>query len=266
MSVSRLLTSNDFLRGLLVHAYGPYVKAALLLRTLRARKTAAVGLSSLSQHWNCVLRDEEEIRSAIEILRKLTAFLHHDRPKNWDLAKALIFVLLHGDYDSAVLEVGCGRWGGMLLPSLAIQGLRQLYGCDPALRRDFRRGPIKYLKRGFFSTGLPPESLQFVISLSVIEHEMPMDRYLAESHRLLVRGGYLLTSTDFWPGSETGSEPSVRGRVDHVFGRAGIESVFQVAAGLGFVPYDEMDFRAQAKLVSWRGASYTFAFLVFRKA
>lgn len=219
-------------------------------------------------HWNCTLKSKTDVTEAIRHLRRLRAFLHHDKPKNWDLARSLAFILTHGNSESPVLEMGCGHWGGMLLRSLALYGYRRLYGCDVLLKKDFRRGPITYLRRNLLTTGFPDCSFRFVAALSVIEHGVPVDQYLREAYRLLVPGGYLLTSTDYWH-EPISTVESVYARTQSTHGRVfdidSLAEVLRMAKSTGFHLYDPMDFRTLEKVVHWAGRSYTFAYFVCRK-
>ena len=254
---------------LLNFAWRLYVALRIRLTGVRSRDAvfALEGTSPIS-HMNCALTRKEEVALAVRDLESLGAFVHHDKPKNWDLARALRFILSHGGTESSDLDMGCGRWGGMLLPSLARYGYGPLVGCDPIVSRDHRRGSIRYLKRDFVSSGLPSNSLGFITSLSVIEHGVSIEGYLKEAHRLLKPGGYLLTSTDYWyePIDTAGIYPygADLGEMK-IFDAEGLAEVLSLSESIGFEAYDDMIFDTESRLACWAGRTYTFAFFVLRK-
>jgi len=47
-------------------------------------------------------------------------------------------------------------------------------------------------------TSFPERSFAAIASLSVVEHGVDLDAYLAEAARILRPGGLLFTSTDYW--------------------------------------------------------------------
>ncbi|MDY6833516.1 MAG: class I SAM-dependent methyltransferase [Chloroflexota bacterium] len=215
---------------------------------------------------NSSLKTELEIKEAIRHLKSLKAFHHPDRPKNWDTCKGLVFILTHSDSSSAVLDVGCGSYGGVVLPSLSLYGYNRLCGVDLALRRDFSRGPIKYLRRDLTRTELPAESFNFIVSMSVIEHGVSLREYFTEMSRLLQPGGYLITSTDYWIDAinTQGLVPSLKclGEV-RIFNKDTIQEGVSIAEDVGFSLLEPIDYNCTDRVAYWKEVDCEFTYLQF---
>jgi SAM-dependent methyltransferase len=252
--------------------YGAYVKLAMYLwRHVRRDPASASQIFQSYKLWNCALGTDAEVRDAIRNLRQLKVFRHPDRPKNWDVCCSLAFILNRGTTESSVLDVGCGGYGGVILPSLALYGYKNLYGCDLAFKRDFKRGPILYYNRDLHDSGLPAASFDFITCISVIEHGVRISDYFQEMMRLLRPNGYLLTSTDYWPEpiDTKGLFPSWKmlGEVK-IFDLKTIREVINTAQDAGFGLYGPIDYSTRDRVVHWKEMNQRFTYLhfVLRKA
>ena len=76
---------------------------------------------------NSVLKNSFEVDDAIDHLRSLGLFPHHDRIKSWDTRK-MIDTINGADRNSYILDVGCND--SPILPMLRRLGFKNLYGCD----------------------------------------------------------------------------------------------------------------------------------------
>lgn len=218
------------------------------------------------EHFNCALKTATEVQDAIRNLRRLKVFRHPDWPKNWDTCRSLAFILTRGSAESSVFDVGCGGYGGVILPSLALYGYKKLYGCDLDFARDFKRGPISYLRKDLLRTDLPSESFDFITCISVIEHGVPLHAYFLEMMRLLRPGGYLITSTDFWfdPINTKGLLPpwKMLGEVK-IFDLNAMKDAIGIAQDVGFELYEPMDYSCKDKVVYWKEVNLRFTYLQF---
>ncbi|HEY6101916.1 MAG TPA: class I SAM-dependent methyltransferase [bacterium] len=211
------------------------------------------------------MKDETDIEKSSGYLRRVKALRHFDYQKNWDLARAMSFILQRGDREAAVLDVGCGWWGGMLLPSLARHGYRNLNGCDDLLPFTGRVGPISFHKQDFLSTGFPSSSFEFVTCLSVIEHGVDQRGFFLEAQRLLRPNGYLVISTDYWHDRLFTADARAFGRAWRTFDRGSVGNLLELAHDSGFSLLGEPDLMGARRVVTWQGLSYTFLFLLMQR-
>ena len=200
---------------------------------------------------NSVLKTDREVQENLQNLKKLKLQPHNDRPKNWDCYRAFSFILGHGSQELRVLDVGSADYG-VILPWLELYGFSNLDGCDISFKNDFRKGRIHYSKRDLQNTSFDSGSFDFITSLSVIEHGVDVHSYLKEASRLLKPAGYLLTSTDYWPGSidTKGLYPYGKALGEmRVFTRRDIEELVWMAQEYGFELIEPIDFSYKDKVV-----------------
>jgi SAM-dependent methyltransferase len=205
------------------------------------------------------------VKESIQVLKKLKLKPHNYFPKNWDCLRAFSFILRHGNPESRILDVGCADYG-VILPWLELYGYSNLYGCDISFKRDFQRGKIHYSKQDLQKTNFESGSFDFITSISVIEHGVDMHAYLKEMCRLLKPGGYLLTSTDYWP------EPiDTKGLYPYgkdfgemiVFTQKDIEGLVRMAQKHGLKLIEPIDFSYKDKVVHWQRVNKRFTFIFF---
>jgi SAM-dependent methyltransferase len=145
------------------------------------------------------LQTKAEQQAATELVRLLGLESHHDPQKNWDSLKAIAYVLSLGDFESPVLDAGSGgrcvaaRW-------LRHLGYKRLYACDLKAVdvKALKAAGIIYAQSDVTATPYADNFLQAVLCISVIEHNIPLQAFLAEMSRILRPGGLLLISTDYW--------------------------------------------------------------------
>ncbi|HEY7777730.1 MAG TPA: methyltransferase domain-containing protein, partial [Nitrososphaeraceae archaeon] len=110
------------------------------------------------------------------------------------------------------------------------------------------------------------DMFDYITSLSVIEHGVNIHKSFKEMSRLLKKGGYLLTSTDYWPEKVryAGSIDSNENH-DNVFCRPEIQEMIEIAGKCDLKLIEPMDYTYEKRLVSWKGLNYTFIFIAMRK-
>ena len=219
---------------------------------------------------NAVLKTQDEVESAKAVLREVGLQPHDDDPKNWDCFRTLSIVIRYGNLGSRVLDVGAPRYA-VVLPWLERLGLRRLEACDLCYdEEEFRIGSIRYTKQDLLRTSYASGSFDFVTSISVIEHGVDLEGYFLEMSRLLKPGGYLLTSTDYWPEPIDceGLFPYGRGMGQmKIFNRSDVENMTDIAARYDLVLTEPIDFSFQDRVVHWKRVDrrYTFIFFALRK-
>jgi SAM-dependent methyltransferase len=213
---------------------------------------------------NMVLKDYSEVQDAINKIEKMALPMHNDKYKNWDIYHMLSFILKNGCDASSVLDMGCANYG-VILPLLEKFGFKELYGCDLVIEKEINKGNIHYSRQDMQKTNYPDSFFDFITSISVIEHGVNIDRYLKETARLLKPGGYLLTTTDYWPDTidTTGLYPYGELGEMKIFTQEEIELIFVKAAKYGLRLIKPMDFRCKNKVVHWERVDRRFTFIYF---
>lgn len=215
---------------------------------------------------NRALVDRAQADAAVAEITRCGLPPHNDHPKNWDLLVALGEILARTRPADPVLEMGAPRYS-RLLPWLALYEYRELVGIDLVFEEPIREGPIRYEPMDLTATTFPDGSFAAIACLSVVEHGVDIERYLAEASRLLRPGGVLVTSTDFWcePVDVEGKE--AYGGPVRIFGPGDLAEWVDIAARHGLDPERPLDLRCSERVVSWErmGLQYTFANLVLRR-
>jgi 2-polyprenyl-3-methyl-5-hydroxy-6-metoxy-1,4-benzoquinol methylase len=237
---------------------------------------------------NSVLKTSSQVTEAKKHLKALNLFLHHDQSKSWDTYK-MIEMLSKADRNSFILDVGCND--SPILPMLKRLGFRNLYGCDlvlkPRYSRNFMNAAYSLYKREYKpivemhndkplnlsiqnleATNYQNDMFDFVTSLSVIEHGIDVQRYFIEMNRILKKGGFLMTSTDYWPEKIINTKCVLsQGTPDKIFDRNEIEYAITIGEKSGLKLIEPIDYTHMDKVVHWKetGLDYTFIFFAMKK-
>lgn len=237
--------------------------------------------------YNSVLKNLSEVDVAKRRLKDMKLFPHQHH-KSWDACK-MIEIISQGDHNCNILDVGCN--GSPILPMLKKLGFKNLYGCDfilkPKYNATFSKIVCRFYKREYLpivqmydddtfnlsiqnleKTNYPDNMYDYITSLSVIEHGVHLDEYFREMARILKKGGYLLTSTDYWPEKIVNTKRVLsEDKPDNVFSRAEIESAIEKGEKYGLRLIEPMDYAYEQKVISWKltGLEYTYIFFGMRK-
>jgi SAM-dependent methyltransferase len=219
-----------------------------------------------------VLRSRAEWETAVAECRRLRLPLHRDRPKNWDALGALATVLAHTDTGSpvpgglAVLDAGSARYSPVL-PWLRLAGVADLVGNNLEFGADVHRDGVLFRHGDITRTDFPDARFDAVTCMSVIEHGVPVEPFLAETARLLKPGGVLVLSTDYDQDPPDTSHVLMYGQPVHIFSPAEIGELVVSARGLGLDLLGELSLEHAERPVHWErtGLDYTFIRLSFRR-
>jgi SAM-dependent methyltransferase len=237
---------------------------------------------------NSVLKTSSEVALAKKELKEMKLFPHLALEKCWDACK-MIKIINIADLNCRILDVGCND--SPILPMLKKLGFRNLYGCDLVLKpkhnaaflkivcRFYRREYLPIVQmyddnafnlsiQNLEKTNYPDNMFEYITSLSVIEHGINIDAYFREMARILKKGGYLLTSTDYWPEKITNTKTVYSKDIpDNVFCRAEIETMIEIGEKYGLRLIEPIDYTYKEKVVSWKetGLEYTFIFFGMKK-
>ena len=217
------------------------------------------------------LQDKDEREAATKLVEWLGFPSHHDPQKNWDTLKCLLYVTSLGDKERPVLDAGSGA-RGVVLRWLHQVGYRNLYACDlkPVKTDLLEEYGIKFTPQDLVDTSYEDGMFQAVTSVSVIEHDVPLDDYVKEMYRILRPGGLLLTSTDYWsePVDCAGIYPYGKdmGQMK-VFQPREIGELVAMAEATGFELCRPLVLGTGERAVRWDRVDreYTFAFIALRK-
>lgn len=224
-----------------------------------------------------VLQSRAEADAAVASARRLRLPLHHDRVKNWDALGAVGAVLSlagrEGAFPERVMDAGSARYSP-ILPWLRLYGLGDrpagLIGINLEFADPVRRDGVLFRHGDITATGLPDGHLDAITCMSVIEHGVPLQPFLAEAARVLRPGGVLVVSTDY-----DASPPDTTGRTAygvpvHIFGPKEIRSLVGDGAAVGLDLVGELTDEGLAhpeRPCHWGrvGLDYTFILMTFRR-
>lgn len=213
-----------------------------------------------------VLSTELEYRNAAREARRLRLPLHHDRRKNWDALGALGTVLRECGRRAKVLDAGSARYS-CVLPWLRLYGATDLVGINLEFGKEVRRGPVRFRYGDVTRTGFETGSFDAVTCLSVIEHGVPVQEFLAEAARLLRPGGILSVSTDYDQSPVDTTGITAYGVPVRIFGPDDIRDLVDMAAQERLTLIGDLQLAHESRPIHWSrtGLDYTFILLGFRR-
>lgn len=223
-----------------------------------------------------VLTDAATWQRAAAEAKSLRLPLHRDLPKNWDALGAVAAVLNladDGDRSARVMDAGSARYSPVL-PWLRLYGFGASPGSLIGINLEFgapvHRDGVVFRHGDVTDTGLPSGHLDAITCMSVIEHGVPLEGFVAECARLLRPGGVLAVSTDYDqdPPGTTGTH--IYGAQVHIFSSDEIHDLVALADRHGLELIGSLDDAALAhaeRPVHWSRVDldYTFILLTFRR-
>lgn len=113
--------------------------------------------------------------------------------KNWET-----FMILPYLKDGNILDMGSG--GGILLENAVKKGLKGLkVGIDLVYEESHSLpNGIALVKGDLMNVPFPDGFFNYIVSLSVLEHQIDFEKFAHECSRLLSKDGTLFISCDYW--------------------------------------------------------------------
>jgi len=223
-----------------------------------------------------VLQGWQELGECIETLQRDKLPLHITPQKNWDhfmLRRALAGL----EPSAPIADLGCGH--GFTLEFLRRLGCENLVGIDLSIswrlrarealtmyrERSFTQ-PYRILRGSISESAIPASSISLAVSISTIEHGVDVDRFLADSFRILKAGAQLFITTDYWRDKiEVPDSIRAFGTPWRIFDRDQIGRLIDSAARIGFEPQENPIPDCSTAPVVWQGFAYTFIAMLLRK-
>jgi SAM-dependent methyltransferase len=214
-----------------------------------------------------VLRDAAAWQAAVEECRRLKLPLHRDKPKNWDALGAVATVIESVGREASVLDAGSARYSSVL-PWLRLYGLSDLVGNNLEFSEDVRRDGVLFRYGDITRTDFPDGRFDAVTCMSVVEHGVPIEPFLAESARIIKPGGVLVVSTDYDQSPPDTTGVTAYGQPVHIFSPDDIRDFVKMAGKHGLTLKGELALEHAERPVHWKrtGLDYTFIRLAFDRA
>src|ERR1700679_913051 len=228
---------------------------------LRARYGATRPTAQPRVDWeNRALLSRQQWRDAAEQVGRLGLPSHASPAKNWDSLAALYAILLSTTTSASVLDAG-GEKYSQILPWLYLYGYRNLTCINLSFDRPAKWGPILFEPGDITRTRFADASFDAVTCLSVIEHGVDVDAFLAETQRILKPGGILALSVDYYPEPIDTKNRSAYGAPIHIFDEREATSILNRAATFGLRPTSPVQLACSEKAVRWEQHGLDFSYL-----
>lgn len=213
-----------------------------------------------------ILSTPADWQAAVAECRRLGLPLHRDHPKNWDALGAVSTVLHELGTDIRVLDAGAARYSS-ILPWLRLYDVRELIGNNLEFTKVTHHGAVRFEPGDITRTSYPDASFDAITCMSVIEHGVPLEPFIAEMARLVRPKGLLVVSTDYDqdPPDTTGKQ--AYGAPVKIFGPADIRALAKIAEAHGLALVGDLALAHHARPVHWKrtGLDYTFIRMTFRR-
>jgi SAM-dependent methyltransferase len=168
--------------------------------------------------------------------------------------------------DIRVLDAGAARYSSVL-PWLRLLGVQELTGNNLEFTKVTKHGPVTFEPGDVTATGFRDAWFDAVTCMSVIEHGVPLDRFVAETARIVRPGGLIVISTDYDQDPPDTTGKFAYGAPVKIFGPADIEQFVALAGKSGLQLMGDLRLSHKQRPVHWKRVDlrYTFIRLAFRR-
>jgi FkbM family methyltransferase len=228
-------------------------------------ETASEIAAFLARETNHALRVDAAVDEAVTLVNASGWPPASTRYKMWDHLLAIGHALTM-PANASILDAGADTIP--LSPFLSVLrqcGYRELTGINLALTRPEMHDGVMYRHGNITATGFPDGAFDYVACLSVIEHGVDVPAFLAEMSRILVPGGLLFLSFDYWVDSVDTRSRIAFGEPVYIITQQDIDALIGNATRVGLTVVGNVDLSCKEKVVHWDGLEYTFGNILFRR-
>ena len=211
---------------------------------------------------NAVLQTRQEWEKAAEQVWRLGLPAHFQSEKNWDSLTALDCILRRTDKTAMILDAGTELYS-VILPCLFLYGYKNLIGINLVFDQPLGLGTIRYEYGDIANTTFRENTFDAITCLSVIEHGINLQDYFREASRILKVGGFLITSTDYYPSPIDTRNGIAYGVPIHIFTKEEIMAALDTARDFGLELTSPLSFESKDKTVRWEEFDLCYTFMVF---
>ncbi len=213
-----------------------------------------------------LLKDDNDREHYIRTANK-AGYILVDKNKSFDVIN-IIKIVEELNLDKGANILNLGAFGDSSLWALHHDGYENLYGVDlnKKIYNTMYYTKIRYQFGNIEKTHFPPIFFDFAMSLSVIEHDVDLEKFFTEANRLLKSGSTLVITTDYLQ-----NKVDVKRKGWKLFSLEEIIKMVNIAEKCGFEPlFDKSLFKDEKTLSTTNpilneGFNYTFILLGFIK-
>lgn len=172
--------------------------------------------------------------------------------------------------DGNILDMGAN--GSFILENAAKRKLEGVkIGIDLSFSEDTVKDGIHHMKGDLMSTGFEDGFFDYITVCSVIEHEVDYERLAKECSRLLLLGGKLFITCDYWEPKVNTDGFELYGLKWNILDRSDVERLIVVCKQYGLHITSEVDWTIQDAVINPKycspdnKSSYTFGIFEFEK-
>ena len=127
--------------------------------------------------------------------------------------------------------------------------------------------PFRLYKRNLTNTDFQSQIFDLATCVSVIEHGVDSEKFLAEASRILKPQGLLFITADYWEEKiDMADDPGEFGLEWNILCRKDVENIVKMAADFGLEPYKDSNIPTCAeKCITWHKHQFTFVSIVLKK-
>jgi|TARA_B110000037_G_C16900628_1_gene416066 2-polyprenyl-3-methyl-5-hydroxy-6-metoxy-1,4-benzoquinol methylase len=231
-----------------------------------------------------VLKNYNQVIDARKIMRKLNIsfvdsplkyFLRRlkliktieigDVQKSWDVYNFIKFSKKNVRKEDSILDIGC--YSSEFILSLSKLGYKNITGID--LNKGIYKMPfqekINYKVANFMDYQPKNTMYKVVSAVSVIEHGFNKLKFLKSMSKIIIPGGFLLISFDYWDDKIDTSKTKLFNMDWNIFSKKEMQKFIKDAEKHNFFPLKNPSFKCYDKAISHVGYNYTFGMIIFVK-